>query len=68
MKRDFCNETKEELHGLEGYQRSLVSTRKRKRRVEVALYVTFNLVAELLHTDEIFESKSLKLNNSENKK
>ena len=55
------NENDSELFCLEGYQRPFASTRNRERGGGVAIYVTSDLEAELLHTDEAYESISVKI-------
>ena len=55
------NENEAGLYCLEGYQRPFASTRNRKRGGGVAIYVTSDLDAELLHTDEAYESLSVKI-------
>ena len=50
-----------EVFCLEGYRRPFARTRNRKRQGGVAIYVTSDLEAELLHTDEAYESISVKV-------
>ena len=53
---------------LEGYQRHFASTRNRKKGGGVAIYVTSDLEAELLHTDEAHESICVKISDFKKKK
>ena len=62
------NENEAGLYCLEGYQRPFASTRNRKRGGGVAIYVTSDLEAELLHTDEAYESLSVKISDFKKKK
>ena len=57
----FKSESDAELYCLEGYHRPFASTRTKKRGGGVAIYVTLDLEAELLHTDEYNESISVKV-------
>ena len=57
----FKSESDAELYCLEGYHRPFASTRTKKRGGGVAIYVTLDLEAELLHTDEKNESISVKV-------
>ena len=49
------------LHCLEGYQKPFTSIRSGQRGGGVAIYVSECLQAELVHTDEDFESVSVKV-------
>ena len=49
------------LHTLEGYQKPFTSIRSEQRGGGVAIYVSECLQAELVHTDEDFESVSVKV-------
>ena len=62
------NEKDAELFCLEGYQRPFASTRNRERGGGVAIYVASILEAELLHTDEAYESISVKISDFKKKK
>ena len=61
------NESDADLFCLLGYQRPFASTRNRKRGGGVAIYVTPDLEAELLHTDEAHESISVKISDFKKK-
>ena len=52
----------------EEYQRPFASTRNRKRGGGVAIYVTSDLEAELLHTDESHDSISVKISDFKKRK
>ena len=64
----FKSESDEELYSIDGYHRPFTSTRSKKRGGGVAIYVTLDLEAELIHTDEIHESVSVKISDSKTKK
>ena len=62
------NENEAGLYCLEGYERPFASTRNRKRGGGVAIYLTSDLEDELLHTDEAYESLSVKISDFKKKK
>ena len=64
----FKNENDVELYSIDGYHRPFTSTRNKRRGGGVAIYVTLDLEAELIHTDEIHESVSVKISDSKKKK
>ena len=49
------------LHCLEGYQKQFTSIKREQRGGGVAIYVSECLQVELVHTDEDFESVSVKV-------
>ena len=55
------------LHCLEGYQQPFTSIRSEQRSGGIAIYVLECLQAELVHTDEEFESLSVKVANKKSK-
>ena len=57
----FKNNDDVNLHCLEGYQRLFKSIRSEQRGGGVAIYVSDCLQAEIVHTDEDFESASVKV-------
>ena len=63
----FKNNDDANLHCLEGYQKPFTSIRSTKRGGGVAIYVSECLQAELVHTDEDFESVSVKVANKKSK-
>ena len=63
----FKNNDDVNLHCLEGYQISFTSIRSGRRGGGVAIYVSECLQAELVHTDEDFESVSVKVANKKAK-
>ena len=64
----FENENDVELYSIDGYHRQFTITRNKRRSGGVAIYVTLDLEAKLIHTDEIHESVSVKNSDSEKKK
>ena len=55
------------FHCLEGYHKPFTSIRSEQRGGGVAIYVSEYLQAELVHTDEDFESVSVKVANKKSK-
>ena len=64
----FKNENDVELYSIDGYHRPFTTTRNKRRGGGVAIYVTLDLEAELIHTDEIHESVSVKISDSKKRK
>ena len=63
----FENNNDVNLHCLEGYQKPFTSIRSEQGGVGVAIYVSECLKAELIYTDEDFESVSVKVENKKSK-
>ena len=57
----FENNADVKLHCLEDYQQPFTSTRSEQRGSGVAMYVSERLQAELIHTNEDFESVSVNI-------
>ena len=55
------------LHSLEAYQKPFTSVRSEQRGGGVAIYLSEYLQAELVHTDEDFETVSVKVANKKSK-
>ena len=64
----FKNNDDVNLHCLEGYQKPFTSIRSEQRGGGVAIYVSECLQAELIHSNEDFESVSVKVANKKSKK
>ena len=61
------NENIVEYNSINGYHRPFTSTRSERRGGGVASYVTLDLEPNLMHTDEIHQSVSVKISDSKTK-